>query len=156
MEITTIFLHNNISCNCENKNKICPADGKCNRKGVIFQAIVTRKDTGEENKYIGLSEPAFSVRLASHKNSFRYIQHRKKTKLSDFIWDLKLQNIDFEISWKIVSQASPYSPSSKICNLCNREFFYILYKPEMSSLNKRNELMSACRHRWKFKLENQK
>ena len=143
------------TCNCR-KNQTCPVDGKCTLKGVIYQASVERKDTGEINKYIGLSDPSFKTRLASHKNSFKYKDKRKHTKLSDHIWDLQLQNCDFDLSWKIVSKANSYSPSSKICNLCNREIFYILYKPEMGNLNKRNELMSACRHKWKFKLENQK
>ena len=143
------------SCNCR-RNTTCPVDGKCNTKGVIYQATVERKDTGELNKYIGLCDTTFKIRLASHKNSFKDKDKRKSTKLSDYIWDLQLQNCDFELSWKIVSKASSYSPSSKICNLCNREIYYILYKPEMANLNKRNELMSACRHKWKFKLENQK
>ena len=145
----------NPSCNC-NKNAVCPVEVKCNTSGVIYQATVERKDTGEQNKYIGLCETSFKLRYNTHKNSFKYEDKRKDTKLSDHIWDLKLENCDFELSWRIVSKANSYSPSSKICNLCNREIYYILYKPEMANLNKRNELMSACRHKNKFKLQNQK
>ena len=136
------------------KNNICPE--KCNSKGVIYQATVENKDSGEQNQYIGLCDTTFKMRYNTHKNSFKYQDKRKHTKLSDHIWDLKLKNCDFDLSWRIVSKANSYSPSSKICNLCNREIYYILYKPEMANLNKRNELMSACRHQTKFKLQNQK
>ena len=143
------------SCNCR-KNKICPVQGKCKTSGVIYQATVERKDTGEHSHYIGLCDTTFKLRYNTHNNSFKDDKKRKDTTLSDHIWDLKSLNCDYELSWRIVSKARSYSPSSKICNLCNREIYFILYKPEMATLNKRNELMSACRHKLKFKLQNQK
>ena len=57
-------------CNCR-RNQTCPVDGKCNLKRVIYQASVQKKDTGEINKYIGLSDTTFKTRLASHKNNFK-------------------------------------------------------------------------------------
>ena len=46
------------------------------------------------------------------------------------------------------------SGSSKRCNLCLKEKFLIIYRPKLSTLNKRNELVSSCRHRNKALLRN--
>ena len=32
------------------------------------------------------------------------------------------------------------------CGLCDLEKFYIISKPELASLNQRNELATSCRH----------
>ena len=44
--------------------------------------------------------------------------------------------------------------SSKRCNLCLKEKLLIICRPELSTLNKRNELVSSCRHRNKTLLRN--
>ena len=44
--------------------------------------------------------------------------------------------------------------SSKRCNLCLKEKFLIICRPELSTLNKRNELVSSCLHRNKALLCN--
>ena len=69
-------------------------------------------------------------------------------------WTLKNDNIDYSISWRVLSSNSPYNSSSKRCNLCLKEKFLIIYRPDLSSLNKRNELVSSCRHRNKALLRN--
>ena len=71
---------------------------------------------------------------------------------SKHIWQLKDQKKDFAISWKILAKAKSYSNLTKRCNLCSTEKFYILYKPDMATLNKRNELVSTCRHKRNFLL----
>ena len=65
-------------------------------------------------------------------------------------------NLDYTINWDILCRASHYSNTSKRCNLCIAEKFYILCKPECATLNKRNGLVSKCRHREKFLLRNVK
>ena len=54
----------------------------------------------------------------------------------------------------IISSSSSYNSSSKRCNLCLKEKFLIIGRPDLSSLNKRNELVSSCRHRNKALLRN--
>ena len=44
--------------------------------------------------------------------------------------------------------------NNKTCNLCLKEKFLIICRPELSTLNKRNELVSSCRHRNKALLRN--
>ena len=142
------------NCNCQDTIQ-CPVGGNCQTKGVVYQAIVKQTVSGQEDSYVGLADTTFKLRFNSHSNSFRHSKNRHETALSNHIWDLKLKHIDFELSWRIVSKARSYSPTNKICNLCNREIYFILFKPNMATLNKRNELMSKCRHRAKFKLSNQ-
>ena len=40
------------------------------------------------------------------------------------------------------------------CNLCLWEKYYIICRPNMATLNNRNELVSSCRHAKKFLLNN--
>ena len=65
---------------------------------------------------------------------------RNNTELSKHIWQLKDQKKDFTISWKILTKAKSYANLTKQCNLCNIEKFCILFKPDMATLNKRNEI----------------
>ena len=142
------------NCNCQDRNK-CPVGGKCQTKGVVYQATVEQTVSGQEDTYVGLTDSTFKIRFNGHSNSFRHLKNRHETTLSNHIWDLKLKNIDFQVSWKIISKVRSYSPTNKICNLCNRETYFIIYKSNMATLNKRNKLMSQCRHRAKLKLSNQ-
>ena len=104
--------------------------------------------------YIGLAENSFKSRYTGHISSFKNKIRRSATTLSEFIWKLKEKTVNYTITWKIVSKAKPYSTSSKRCNLCIEEKYFIIHRPDMSSLNKRNELTSACRHRKKHLLCN--
>ncbi len=139
-------------CNCRQK-QTCPLDGKCLTKGIIYQATVTVSNNKEET-YIGLTENTFKTRYTGHVHSFKHKEKRNATTLSEHIWNLKDNNIDFSIKWKIISKAKSYNISNKICNLCLEEKFFIICKPNLSSLNKRNELTSGCRHRRKYLLCN--
>ena len=60
----------------------------------------------------------------------------------------------YNIKWWKVKQAQSYSNISKRCNLCLWEKYFIIYKPDMSTLNNRSELISNCRHSKKFLLKN--
>ena len=53
----------------------------------------------------------------------------------------KENDIDHFISWCILSSRSPYNSASKRCNLCFKEKLLIICQPELSSLNKSNELV---------------
>jgi len=80
--------------------------------------------------------------------------YKHATELSKYIWSLKDQKIAYDIKWRKVKQARSYSNEAKRCNLCLWEIFFILCRPEMSTLNSRNELVSGCRHAKKFLLKN--
>ena len=141
------------SCNCRQK-VTCPLNGNCLQSSVIYQATVTRNDNNTAETYIGLTENDFKTRYRNHTASFRHAKHKNSTELSKHIWTLKDNNIDHSISWRILSSSSSYNSSNKRCNLCLKEKFLIICRPDLSSLNKRNELVSSCRHRNKALLRN--
>ena len=70
-----------------------------------------------------------------------------------FMYTTVLQLIPSAISseaWKIISKAKSYRPPNKKCNLCIREKYFIICKPNMATLNNRNELVTECRHKHKY------
>ena len=123
-------------------------------KSIIYQHTATEEVSNESENYVGLTSKTFKDRYYKHKKSFRD-RHYHKNSLSKHIWNLKDQNKEFKIAWKIIDKANPYSPATKICNLCLRECFYILYHRNLSSLNKRDEFFGFCLHKSKFLIENQ-
>ena len=136
-------------CNCRNKNS-CPLDRNCNVTNIIYQAEVITPESKET--YIGLCDTTFKQRYRNHTCSFRNERYRNVTELSKYIWNLKDRKINYQIKWRKVKQARSYSNTNKKCNLCLWEKFFIICKPDMSTLNHRNELTSTCRHSKKFLL----
>ena len=131
-------------CNCKVPDK-CPLKGQCLVKEVVYQATITTAESTET--YVGLTATEFKTRWRNHQMSFKSESKKNDTELSKHLWQLKDQKKDFAISWKILAKANSYSNLTKRCNLCSTEKFYILYKPNMATLNKRNELVSTCRHK---------
>ena len=77
-------------CSCP-KKAICPLDGKCLSKTIIYKAEVTETDI--ENKvtvhiYIGLSSITFKERLGNHVKSFKHNKYSTDTCLSSHIWKI--------------------------------------------------------------------
>ena len=142
-------------CNCRNKAE-CPVQNQCLQEDVIYQATVKRMDNQTTETYVGLTSNTFKARWANHKTSFRLISHQNETKLSTYIWELKRQGINFELKWQLIAKSKLYSPSSKNCKLCLKEKYFILFRKEMATLNKRHEFFTPCEHKEKFKLVNQK
>ena len=138
----------NKPCTCRKKDE-CPLDGKCLQAAVIYQAKVTRTDNNTHEAYVGLTENDFKTQYRNHTASFRNTASRNSTELSKYIWSLKDNNINHVITWQIIARAKPYNSASKRCNLCLLEKFIIIREPHRCTLNKRNELVSCCRHRKK-------
>ena len=133
-------------CNCRSRDK-CPLDGKCLIKSIVYQATVTTNDNKPDQTYVGLTANTFKTRFTNHKASFTSEKKNTPPKThSKYIWQLKEKSIEHEIKWKILKRASPYSNTSNRCNLCLWEKYYIICKPTLATLNKRNELSSSCRH----------
>ena len=136
-------------CNCRIKEE-CPLPDKCNTKNVVYEATVLTAN--EEKTYIGLTSNTFKTRYASHKSSFNHPEKRHQTELSSHVWNLKDGNIPYQINWKILRHAQPYSPRTKRCNLCLWEKYHIITADKKSTLNSRTELLSNCMHRKKHLL----
>lgn len=140
-----------IDCNCRNKDN-CPLERNCNIRNIIYQAEVTTPQAKET--HIGLCNTTFKERYRNHTCSFRKECYKNTTKLSKHIWSLKEWKIDYQIRWRKVKQVKSYSNVNKKCNLCLWEKYFIICKPEMLSLNRRNEMALTCRHSKKFLLRN--
>ena len=67
--------------------------------------------------YVGLTENTFKIRLANHKASFNSFDKRNATELSKYVLELKNQNIDYTIKWKLLKRAKPYNCASNRFNL---------------------------------------
>ena len=124
----------------------------CLIQNVVYQATV-ESAMGKET-YIGFTANQFKTRFRNHTASFRNKNKRNVTELSKHIWSLKDSKTEFAITWKVLSPARPYSNVTKRCNLCITEKFFIICKPGAGTLNKRNELASACRHATKYLIRN--
>ena len=131
------------TCNCRRGNP-CPVSGQCKRGPSVYRAEV-RADNKTEY-YTGLSSD-FNTRFYQHKGSFRKRSREHETTLSTHIWQLKEKNTDYEINWSLVDRATTFNHTKKKCNLCLKEKFHIMFKPENATLNKRSEFYSTCRHR---------
>ena len=133
-------------CNCRTKNK-CPLNGDCQAENIIYQAsIVTNQPQPESHTYVGLSV-YFKDRYRNHTQSLRNRRYGNQTSLSRFLWDLNDKNIKYDLKWKILDRAQPYNPITDVCNLCTLEKYYLIFKPETSSLNLNEEINSYCLHK---------
>ena len=149
LSVAFLYRWYNYNCNCRNKNS-CPLEGNCNIRNIVYQAEVVTPQTKET--YIGLCDTTFKERYRNHTCSFRNQRYKNATELSKYIWGLKEQKINYQIMWRKVKQARSYSNVNKKCNLCLWEKYFIICKPEMSTLNHRDEMTSTCRHSKKFLL----
>ena len=73
-------------------------------------------------------------------------KYRSSTSLSQHVWALKDQGIDFSIQWSIQRKATACQNTTKRCNLCLAEKVEIISADKVRSLNKKTELISKCRH----------
>ena len=133
----------------------CPLEGKCETEGVIYQCEVKKLLDGHIESYVGLTENSFKTRFYKHRKSFTTENYHKNS-LSNYVWKLKKKQEDHEISWKLLSKVRPYAPSTKTCELCQRELYYIMYySKSKATLNKRSEFYGYCLHKDKYLLKNQ-
>ena len=137
------------SCNCRDKSA-CPLSGKCLEKCIVYKATVTA-DRKPERCYYGLSEPPFKQRYGRHKHDFEHEDKRASTALSKYIWELKDEGVDYDISWSIHTKAAQYRCGSRRCDLCLAEKVAIATGDPTKMLNSRSELVSACRHAAKYR-----
>ena len=142
---------NSKDCNCRKPDE-CPLSGHCLKESVSTKPLWKTEDA--ISSYVGLTGNTFKSRYNNHKASFKNKDKKLSTELSKYVWELKDNGVDYTITWKVLKQAQTYSPSTNRCNLCLWEKYFIICKPQLATLNKRNELVSACRHAKKFLLCN--
>ena len=131
-------------CNCRDKAE-CPLPGKCRTDQVVYRATVSTDN--ETETYVGLTAGELKTRYQKHKSDFNNLSDKNATTLATYIWQLKDENKAYQVGFKIVGKAAPFSAVSGRCNLCIREKYEIIFNPQNASLNSRNELFSTCRHK---------
>ena len=106
-----------------------------------FIALLSCGNMSRVTRVTVVSESCHGICVMQILNNPKYKSH---TTLSKYVWKLKEERKVFSLKWKIIDRAPPYNPMTRKCNLCIKEKFYIIYRPNMATLNKRNELFNSC------------
>ena len=143
-------------CSCGDDPASCPVQGICKTKGVVYEACVKETISGNKETYTGLTCRQFKTRFNEHNLDMNNPSGRIKSKLSSHIWSLKDRGINYEVTWRLLDKATTFNPTTKKCRLCLKEKYFIMYRRDSSSLNKRSEVFNTCRHRTQDLLMNVK
>ena len=134
-------------CNCRKKDN-CPLSGKCLTESVVYQATVTKEDGSATETYVELTEGPF---FKSHQ-LVQKPRDRHATELSKYIWNLKDSKYLTLLAGEFCNLATRILLRPNGITLCLHEKYLIFCQPELSSLNTRKELVTACRHRKKISI----
>ena len=140
---------NNKTCNCRQKSG-CPLNQNCLSECWLHNTVV---NTSVTKDYYGTCEKSFKERYNNHTSSFRNKSRQKSTELSNYIWELKVNDENYTTDWLIAMKAHPYICGTRKCELCLCEKLLIARANSASLFNKRDELVSKCRHLNKFTLK---
>ena len=75
-------------------------------------------------------------RVATQNTSTASNMNRSATTLSQYIWKLKNNKVDFKIHWEIITRTQNKYSLKNGCNLCNTEKFEVLSVKKSESLTK--------------------
>ena len=133
----------------------CPLNGEClSTTSLIYKATVTSIEAEPKSEtYVGLASNDFKERWRNHDTSFNNRKFSSSSELSKHIWKLKEKGTDYILEFQTIDRAAKFNPQSWICNLCTLEKYYIVFKPEIVSLNVHNEINKPCIHKDKMLLD---
>ena len=140
------------TCDCRVKND-CPLNGQCLIEKVVYGAKVTQEN-GKSETYTGMTSTSFKTRYSNHKKSFSCQKYSTETTLGEHVFNLRSKGIRHNITWQILGRGSLFFTSSKNCNLCTLETWFILHRKELATLNHPSDILKPCLHRKKFLLKN--
>ena len=140
------------TCNCLNKAN-CPLEQKCFTTNIVYKAKVTSSSQNYQEKVdFGSCETTFKKRFWNHKKSCNLNEYKTETELSNEIWRIKNSDHHPKVKWEIVKKCVPSNPQTKRCLLWLNKKLEIAACKEQNLLNKRNEIVSKCRHQLKYAL----
>ena len=116
----------------------------------VYSCTVTRTDINTSESY-GVVCKNFKQRWYGHRAAETNYERRNSTKLSGYIWSLKLSNpaIPYTLDWRIIDRGRIFNPVTRVCRLCLKEKWHIMFNPDACSLNSRTEILNSCPHkRW--------
>ena len=105
-----------------------------------------------EKVYKGVTATTWKERYRNHLKSFNNEKYEKDTELSKEVWRIKRKNKEYRIKWRLIKQLPAYNLITKRCILCLKEKLAILRQDGPDLLNKRSEILGACRHKQKHML----
>ena len=98
-----------------------------------------------------MTSTTFKEQYRNQNRSFNHKMYSNDTELSKYIWTLKENKQDYDLTWSILKRAASYTGGSKRCNLYLEEKLCILKeKDKQFLLNKKSEIVSTCNHEKKF------
>ena len=138
-------------CNCSQGE--CPLNGQCLSSNVFYEATLSAdiQNYGEK-VYKGVTATTWKERYRNHLKSFNNEKYEKDTELSKEVWRIKRKSKEYRIKWRLIKQLPAYNPITKRCILCLKEKLAILEHDGPDQLNKRSEIIGACRHEQKHML----
>ena len=94
----------------------------------------------------------FKDRYTGHKYTFKHVNKKNSTKLSDFVWQyFDRYGTKPEMEWSILRHANNnISSASKTCQICNIERIAIVAENSNQILNKRRDISNNCVHNRRF------
>ena len=147
-------------CSCPKATReagTCPLQGYCLDSNIVYQAeVVETRTDGVKKKetYVGCAATDWKSRKGNHEKSFKHQRYMHETVLSSHIWALKARGSTFSIAWRILDRGAPYNPGTKACMLCCKERFFIIRRPDLATLNSRQEVGNHCLHKASSLLSN--
>ena len=140
------------------KKDECPLNGQCLAQDIVYKYIASTS-MNPDKTYLGMAEGDFKkIYKNIHTNSFRYKRYSKDTILSKYTWETKKEYNEMPTLNRLIVKSVPsYSNISKKCLLCLHEKLEIvIFEDQDHLLNKPSELISKCRHAYKYLLRNYK
>ena len=98
-------------------------------------------------KDVFLTGGKIKTRISQHTSDFKFTKNENNTTLAQHIHKLQNEGKTYDLKWSLLDRGPVYNSITKKCRLCLLEKFYIIFKTETASLNRRSELFNTCRHR---------
>ena len=142
------------TCSCPG-NAECPLDGHCLERDLFYSAELTSNLPNYASKvYKGICSTTWKERFGNHNKSFNHERYKTESELSKEVWRIKQNGGNYSIKWSKERTYPSYNPEIGKCSLCDQEKLAIAMYEGNNLLNTRNEIISRCRHRFKYKLSN--
>ena len=117
---------------------------------------VSNEANDDQKIYFSFAKTNFKECYYNHKRDVKHIKYQYNTELTKYIWNLKNNNIKYNVQWKVVDKVYG-SANSVMCKLCLTEKLWIInhiYDNNIS--NKKSHLINKCRPLNKFLLKHVK
>ena len=96
--------------------------------------------------YVGSCATDWKTRKGNHQKSFDHERYKSETILSSHIWAIRARGSSYTLAWRILDRGAPFNHVTKTCMLCCKERFFIIRRPDLASLNSRQEVGNHCLH----------